>query len=140
VLPDGQPLPAGGLRRLCCQAELIPVVLAGPSHVLDVGRAERLVTPDLRVALTARDQGCLFPGCDAPPARGEAHHLRPWWLGEHTNLNNLATCQRTHISPHQRGFDPLPQPVAGRLNEDGQSLGSPQTLRRPRAAKAVSRD
>nr|WP_300144148.1 HNH endonuclease signature motif containing protein [Propionicimonas sp.] len=96
VLPDGQELSAGELRRLCCQAEVIPVVLGGPSQVLDVGRAERLVTPQLRAALIARDKGCVFPGCDAPPSRCEAHHILPWYLGGLTWLHNLVLLCHSH--------------------------------------------
>ena len=97
VIGDDQLLSAGELRRLCCDAELIPVVLGSASEVLDVGRAERLVTPAIRAALIARDGGCAFPGCDAPPARCEAHHVVPWYLGGPTALPNLVLlCHRHH--------------------------------------------
>ncbi len=67
----------------------MPVVLGGPSEILDVGRTQRLVTPAIRKALTLRDGGCIFPGCTAPDTRCEAHHLQPWWAGGHTALHNL---------------------------------------------------
>jgi hypothetical protein len=107
VLPDGQQLSAGELRRLCCDAEVIPVVLGGPSQVLDVGRAERLVTPEIRAALIARDGGCVFPGCDAPPSRCEAHHVLPWHLGGRTHLNGLVLqCHSHHpvLEPAKHGI------------------------------------
>ena len=53
-LPTGQSVPAGVLRRWLCDADLLPIVLAGPSDILDVGRTQRLVTPPLRAALEAR--------------------------------------------------------------------------------------
>lgn len=62
LLGAHQRLSAGELRQLCCEAELIPVVLGGGSEVLDVGRASRLVPPAIRAALIARDGGCAFPG------------------------------------------------------------------------------
>ncbi len=96
VLPDGQPLSAGELRRTCCDAEIVPVVLGAVSQVLDVGRAERLVTPELRTALVARDRGCVFPGCDAPHTRCEAHHVIPWWAGGDTALHNLVLLCHSH--------------------------------------------
>lgn len=95
-LMDGSLPSAGELRRLCCDAELIPVVLNASSAVLDVGRASRLVTPELRAALVARDGGCVFPGCDAPPARCEAHHVVPWQLGGPTALWNLVLECHSH--------------------------------------------
>ena len=39
---DGQPLPPETLRRLACEASIIPIVMDGPSIVVDVGRARRL--------------------------------------------------------------------------------------------------
>ncbi len=81
-------LGAGDARRLACDAGILPVVLGGPSQLLDVGREERLFTKAIRAALTLRDKGCAFPGCTAVPAACEAHHIRPWWSGGHTALNN----------------------------------------------------
>ncbi len=72
------------------------MVLGPASEVLDVGRAERLVTPELRDALIARDKGCVFPGCDAPPGRSDAHHITPWWAGGTTSLANLVLLCHTH--------------------------------------------
>lgn len=97
LIGDDQPLSAGELRRVCCDAEIIPVVLGSESDVLDVGRAQRLVTPALRAALIVRDGGCTFPGCDAPPSRCEAHHVVPWYLGGVTALSNLVLqCHGDH--------------------------------------------
>ncbi len=92
-----QPVSAGDLRRLCCDAELIPAVLGGASEVLDIGRAHRLVTPAIRTALTLRDGGCAFPGCDVRPESCEAHHITPWWHGGPTSLGNLVLlCHHHH--------------------------------------------
>ena len=84
-------------RQLLCDADLIPLVLGGPSGILDVGRTQRLVTPDLRHALHARDQGCVFPGCDRTPQASHAHHLIPWQDGGPTSLANLVlVCGHHH--------------------------------------------
>jgi hypothetical protein len=97
LIADDQPIPAGELRRLCCDAELIPAILGGPSEVLDVGRASRLVTPAIRTALTLRDGHCAFPGCTARPETCEAHHIQPWWNGGRTSLANLVLlCHHHH--------------------------------------------
>lgn len=88
LIADGERLSAGELRRLCCDAGLVPAVLGGPSEVLDVGREHRLVTPALRTALVARDGGCAFPSRQARPAVCEAHHITPWWAGGPTALSN----------------------------------------------------
>jgi Domain of unknown function (DUF222) len=51
---DGQPLPPETVRRLACEANIIPVVLNGEGRVVDVGRARRLASADQRRALRAR--------------------------------------------------------------------------------------
>lgn len=106
LLGTNQQLSAGELRHLCCEAELIPVVLGGDSEVLDVGRSSRLVTPAIRAALIARDGGCVFPGCSVPAELCEAHHVVPWHLGGRTALNNLVLqCHSDHglVEPARYG-------------------------------------
>ena len=51
------------IRRMACDATIIPVVLGTDSEVLDVGRAKRLFTPGMLHALWLRDKGCTIPGC-----------------------------------------------------------------------------
>lgn len=97
IIADGELISAGELRRLCCDADLVPAVLGGASETLDVGREQRLVTRAIRTALSIRDGGCVFPGCNTRPAACEAHHLRPWWDGGETALSNLALlCHHHH--------------------------------------------
>ncbi|MDF2092534.1 DUF222 domain-containing protein [Knoellia sp. 3-2P3] len=43
-------LTAGTVRRLACDADLIPAVLGTRSELLDVGRRKRLVPPAIRLA------------------------------------------------------------------------------------------
>lgn len=90
-------LSAGEVRRLACDAQVIPAVLGGASELLDVGRSHRFFTRPIRAALVLRDQGCAFPGCDAPPAACEAHHNQPWWSGGETSLaNGVLLCPYHH--------------------------------------------
>ncbi|UIJ34266.1 HNH endonuclease signature motif containing protein [Allobranchiibius sp. GilTou73] len=99
---DGDHLDAGTLRRLACDADLIPIVLGGESEPLDVGRAKRLFTGGLRTAIIHRDQHCTFPGCDRPPDWCDAHHVVPWWAGGQTNVTNAALlCARHHTIVHR---------------------------------------
>jgi len=107
LIGDGEQLSAGDLRRLCCDADLLPAVLGGPSTVLDVGRDHRLVPADLRAALVLRDGGCVFPGCHARPTESEAHHIIPWWKGGVTALSNLVLlCHHHHglLEPARYGI------------------------------------
>lgn len=98
ILENGAEISAGELRRLCCDADLLPAVLGGDSDILDRATVRRLVPPGLRTALNWRDQGCCFPGCTAPIEQCEAHHIRPWWAGGPTRLHNLVLlCPHHHV-------------------------------------------
>ncbi|MBO1754505.1 HNH endonuclease signature motif containing protein [Allobranchiibius sp. CTAmp26] len=99
---NGDLLDAGTLRRMACDADLIPAVLGGASEPLDVGRTKRLFTSGLRTAIIHRDEGCTFPGCDRPPDWCDAHHITPWWAGGETTLTNAALlCARHHTIVHR---------------------------------------
>uniref|UniRef100_UPI0004909D90 HNH endonuclease signature motif containing protein n=1 Tax=Nocardioides sp. J54 TaxID=935866 RepID=UPI0004909D90 len=92
----GARLSATAVRRLACDAELIPTVLGSQSQVLDVGRAQRLVTAAIWVALIARDHHCAFPGCTRLPLACDAHHIQHWADGGVTSLDNLVMLCRHH--------------------------------------------
>jgi hypothetical protein len=95
----GDGLSAAAIRRLACDAKIIPLVLGSNSEPLDVGRAERLVTRAMRRALNARDKGCVV--CAAPPVQCDAHHLQSWIDGGATAIWNLVlVCRRHHVDLH----------------------------------------
>jgi hypothetical protein len=62
ITGNGAELSATTIRRLACDAELVPVVLDGHGEPLDVGRARYAVPPAIWNALVARDRHCAFPG------------------------------------------------------------------------------
>ncbi|MCI1749393.1 MAG: HNH endonuclease [Acidipropionibacterium sp.] len=90
------PVDAGSLRRMCCEAGILPVVLGGESQVMDMGQERRLVTGAIRRALEVRDGGCIFPGCTVSADLCQAHHIIPWWLEGPTSLDNLCLVCRHH--------------------------------------------
>src|SRR4051812_2895473 len=93
------------VRRMACDAAVIPAVLGGRSELLDLGRTVRLVTPKLFLALCVRDRGCTFPGCSRPPSWCDAHHGLHWCDGGATDLANMALlCPRHHTIVHQKGY------------------------------------
>lgn len=106
VLPSGEMIPAGELRRLCCDADLLPVVLGAESEILDVGQTRRLVSPAIRRVLSLRDGGCVFPRCSATDAECEAHHVVPWWDSGPTSVGNLVLlCPHHHAVVEPQRFD-----------------------------------
>lgn len=103
---DGTELSATTIRRLACDAELIPAVLGAHGEPLDVGRAKRLVTLALWAALVIRDQHCGFPGCHRPPVMCHAHHIIHWISGGETKLNNLVLlCGHHHRVIHHSPWE-----------------------------------
>jgi Domain of unknown function (DUF222)/HNH endonuclease len=103
-LDFGGTLSPEGLRMLCCDAVVIPIVLDGKGQPLDVGRLTRLIPDGLRRAVAARDRGCAR--CGRPPSWCEAHHLIPWEHGGVTALGNLVLlCRACHRLVHHAGWD-----------------------------------
>jgi hypothetical protein len=99
-------VPATLVRRLACNAGVIPVVLGGRSEALDIGRKTRTFPASIRRLLVARDQGCSFPGCDRPPKHCDAHHVRPWSEGGETSIGNAALlCRHHHTLIHQSDWE-----------------------------------
>ncbi len=122
LLDDDTEISPGELRRLCCDALLLPIVLGTDSEVLDLGREHRLVTPALRRAVIKRDGHCAFPGCRVPSSACEAHHIIPWWRGGTTDLGNLVLlCPHHHglVEPPRFFTGPPPEKWKVRIGENG---------------------
>ena len=101
ITEDGLRLSAAAIRRLACDAGILPVILDGHGAVLDVGRERRLVTPTIWQALVIRDQHCAFPTCTRPPVMCHAHHIQHWAHHGPTSLDNLVlVCGHHHRLLH----------------------------------------
>ncbi|WP_430502458.1 DUF222 domain-containing protein [Micromonospora trifolii] len=61
TLDTGLHLTPAAVRRLACDATILPAVLSGAGQPLDLGRQRRLITGPLRRALVLRDGGCACP-------------------------------------------------------------------------------
>ncbi|HEX7743869.1 MAG TPA: DUF222 domain-containing protein [Micromonosporaceae bacterium] len=106
TLDTGHTLSPDTVRRLACDAGILPAVLGGTSQVLDVGRQRRLIAGPLRRALVLRDRGCAFPGCDRPPRWADAHHVRHWADGGPTALHNaVLLCRHHHRQVHHADWE-----------------------------------
>ncbi len=98
--------PRAVLRRLACDSAVTRIVFGPDGAVLDVGRAQRTVTGQMRRAVIARDEHCVYPGCDQPPSRCEVHHaVRHWADGGDTSVANSALlCWHHHALVDARGI------------------------------------
>ncbi|WP_082469142.1 HNH endonuclease signature motif containing protein [Sciscionella sediminilitoris] len=98
---DGSTIPATQLRRIACDAGIIPTVLGSDGEVLDMGCRDRTASPKLRRRLIARDKGCAHPDCDKPPALTQAHHIQHHTNGGLTVEDNMVLlCAHHHRMIH----------------------------------------
>jgi hypothetical protein len=107
------PIPDTVAQRIACDADAWRILLDPTTgRPLDVGRSHRLVPHWIRKALHARDHGCRFPGCHAPVAWADAHHLTHWADGGATDLDNLILlCRYHHGLVHEAGWQIHYNPV-----------------------------
>jgi hypothetical protein len=101
-LDDGPAISPATLALIGCNATISTMIHDLSGAVIDVGRRTRKIPPALRRALRERDRGrCQYPGCDS--RRTDAHHIRHWANGGHTNLANLiSVCGRHHRLVHDK--------------------------------------
>ena len=96
------PITASTVRKIACDADIIPIVLGGKGRILDIGRTSRVFPPHIRKAITARDGGCAFPQCTIPAPWCEAHHIDYWSRGGSTGTGNGALlCSHHHHLIHK---------------------------------------
>ncbi|MDR6685699.1 hypothetical protein J2Y41_001254 [Arthrobacter sp. 1088] len=96
------PIHPNTIRKIACDADILPVLLGTDSRVLDIGRTSRIFPPHIRKAITARDQGCAFPDCTMPAPWCEAHHITYWSHGGATSTENATLlCSHHHHLIHK---------------------------------------
>ncbi|GAA4703656.1 hypothetical protein GCM10023198_26390 [Promicromonospora umidemergens] len=123
----GVRVPRAVVRRLACDSAITRIVFGPDGAALDVGRAQRTVTGQMRRAVIARDKHCVFPGCDQPASRCEVHHAVTHWAdGGSTSVSNSALlCWHHHQLVDARGIvmhwtgKPTAADGAGTLLETG---------------------
>ncbi len=101
----GQLISASAARRIACNAGILPVVLGGLGHVLDVGRQERFFTEHQRTALATIYETCAAQDCDRPYSWSELHHEDPWSKGGLTDLDKaIPLCGFHHRKMHDPAY------------------------------------
>lgn len=102
---NGVPLPVSTVRRLCCEAEILPVVLDGQGQALDVGMSKRTATRAQRRALRVMHRTCAHPDCTVPFDACRIHHVIPYQAGGPTDLVNMVpVCEPHHHLVHEGGW------------------------------------
>jgi hypothetical protein len=104
-IEGGSVLPGAAVRRIACDVAVIASSLTGGGSKLSFGRTTRIIATGLKTHLVSRDGGCIFPGCDAPPAWCQAHHLIHWGRKGRTDRCNLVLlCSFHHHLMHEGGW------------------------------------
>jgi Domain of unknown function (DUF222)/HNH endonuclease len=104
MLDFGGTLTPESLRMLCCDANVIPIVMDGKGQPMDVGRMTRVIPEGIRRAVAARDRGCAR--CGRPASWCEIHHLVEWSNQGPTSVDNcVQLCRACHRLIHHAGWD-----------------------------------
>ena len=132
TLATGTQIAPDTVRKLACDAAIISVVVGNSGEILNQGREKRLFTWAQLKNLWARDHHCTFPGCNAPAAWTDAHHVIHWIDGRSTELGNAALlCGRHHTIVHR---DRRPEPSPTKVCRLGTSDPAPSTHPTPARA------
>jgi len=98
-------VPGSVLERALCATETVEVTVDTCGNPLDAGRKARLFSRKQRLTLAIRDGGCVWPGCDRPPAYCEAHHCDHWADGGRTDCAvGVLLCRFHHLHLHNCGW------------------------------------
>jgi hypothetical protein len=100
-----EPVSIATAERLICATGAVPILFDDDTgRVLNLGREQRLFTQKQRIALAARDGGCLM--CGRPPSWTEAHHIDHWEQHHgRTDIDDgVLLCRHCHLLVHNRGW------------------------------------
>ena len=99
------PLSMKTINHMVDNGGIRPVFFSGNGAVLALGNKARCFSPQQRRAITARDGGCITPGCTCPPQWTELHHVIPWEQGGPTDIDNgVLLCWYHHHTINTAGW------------------------------------
>ncbi|MGO1507759.1 MAG: DUF222 domain-containing protein [Microbacterium sp.] len=125
-------IPASFAGQRICDSGTAKITIDTDGSPLDVGREHRLFTAKQRMALSARDGGCRWKGCDRPASYCEAHHIDMYSEGGRTDIDRgILLCRFHHMELHHGQW---------RITREGQDdfvlrhRSGEQTVLKPRLA------
>jgi hypothetical protein len=103
----------GTLSRLFDDCAITRIIVDGDGRPLDVGTTTRVWPAAIRKAITERDRGCRFDGCDRPPAWCDIDHIVPVEAHGPTAVDNgILLCRHHHRAKRRDGWWPTLHPDA----------------------------
>lgn len=133
---SGRIIPMSAAESLLVDPVVRALLLNGDGVPLYLGDKVRFATPDQKTALAVRDGGCIFPGCDMPPAWCDAHHQPAWKPDGLTDIDKMfLTCRHHHGITHRKNWRCEPDPDRPQqwtwTTPTGRELHSQRQHRRP---------
>ena len=106
---DGTPVPLAQVLDVMGDATINTVLgfygLGGRFRPAGEVTTARHANASQRRHLRVRDQGCAWPGCDAPATWCQAHHEPPWDQTHRTSTSELVLlCRHHHRLRHEHGY------------------------------------
>ena len=96
------PVSIESVERAACESGIVEIAFDGDGQAINLGREQRLYSRHQRIALAARDGGCLWGDCDRPPSWTEAHHIFHWKRdrGKTDLADSVLLCRYHHLLLH----------------------------------------
>ncbi|TFC22165.1 HNH endonuclease signature motif containing protein [Cryobacterium sp. MDB2-10] len=118
------------VHQRICDGGFQGVLFGANNEVIKLGPERRYFNRSQRRAITARDGGCIIPGCKAPAHWAEVHHVKPWAKDGPTTVDNgVLLCWFHHHSIDTSGWEI--RMVKGSPQVRAPGLIDPQRLWRP---------
>ena len=97
----------GTVNKHLCNGTSVPITVDSTGQVLDLGREQRLHSRRQRIAIAARDGGCLWTDCDRPASWCEVHHIKHWHRdhGRTDIADGILLCTSHHLLAHDQGWE-----------------------------------
>jgi hypothetical protein len=100
------PISMRTINQMIDNGGMQPVFFGSTGAIIGLGSKDRCFTPLQRKAITARDGGCIIPGCTSPAHWAEIHHVIPWRHGGTTHVNNgVLLCWYHHHTIDTSGWN-----------------------------------
>ena len=99
------PLSMRAVKQKVCTGGIQPVVFGDENAICSLGVADRCFNREQRRAISARDGGCIIPGCQIPASWSEIHHVLPHaWGGKTHTDNGVLLCWFHHRTIETSGW------------------------------------